>query len=206
MITKIHAGPMIGNSTPAIAGPITRLRLTCVELSEMAPARFRRPTRAGSTALHAGMFRALPMPTARTAPKSATRDGLLDQPTTRGQHQREHGLLELEGDQQAAPVEGVGDQATDERQQQQRAELGEGEQADEGAGAGQLVGVRAEHERLHPRADVRRERPDPHPPERLHGEGRTGRAGPVGWVGVALGQRFLGLGERRFGAAVEGHA
>ena len=80
-MTKIHDGPTIGYSTPAMAGPMTRLRFTWVELREMAPGRSVRPTRLGSTALHAGRLRALPMPMANTQANSAHRDGSPPNPT-----------------------------------------------------------------------------------------------------------------------------
>src|SRR3546814_5567300 len=48
---------------------------------------------------------------------------------------------------------------------QERSELGEEQDADEGGALGEVVGQGAEHDVLHPRADVRQERTDEHPPE-----------------------------------------
>ena len=123
-MTKIHDGPTIGYSTPAMAGPITRLRFTCVELSEMAPGRSVRPTRLGSTALHAGRLRALPMPMANTQANRAQRDGSSPDPDDGRQDQREDRLLELEDDQEQPAVEQVGEEPAEQPEEQQRARAG----------------------------------------------------------------------------------
>ena len=151
----------------------------------------------GSTALQAGTFRALPMPMARTQPNSASRDGLLDQPTTRGQHQREHELLGWRTISRRRRSRASAMSAADDRQQEQRAELGEGEQADEDAGAGELVGVRARA----PRVCIHVPMFDANDPSHISRNDCDRRAphGPcraVDGIVVALGERLLGLVER----------
>ena len=75
-----------------------------------------------------------------------------------GEPERQHELRELRADEEAAPVDDVGEQAAERRQEQQRPELREEHEADVRGRAGQLERVRAEHDVLHPRADVGRER------------------------------------------------
>ena len=90
--------------------------------------------------------------------------------------------------------------------EQQRAQLGEGQQPDERARAREVVGVGAQDERLHPGADVRRERPDPHPPEGHVRQRRQHRARPSGAEDrIALAEGLLGFFEGGFGFAVQGH-
>src|SRR3546814_7769491 len=65
---------------------------------------------------------------------------------------------------------------------QERSELGEEQDADEGGALGEVVGQGAEHDVLHPRADVRQERTDEHPPEGgvpQRGASRAGLQDPV---------------------------
>ena len=74
------------------------------------------------------------------------------------EQEREAQLCQLHAHEEAAPVDDVGEQSADRRQEQQRSELREEQQADVRRRAGQLVRIRTEHHVLHPRADVRRER------------------------------------------------
>ena len=80
----------------------------------------------------------------------------------RGEHHQrhakgEHQLLDGEDDEEALAVDLVRQQAADHWEEESRAELGEDDDADEGARVRQIVGVGAEDHVLHPGADVRGE-------------------------------------------------
>ena len=83
-----------------------------------------------------------------------------------GHPEREHELFEREQDEEPLPVDLVRQQATDHGKDQGRAKLGEDHHADESARVRQVVGVGAEDDVLHPRADVRREGAQEHDAER----------------------------------------
>ena len=78
--------------------------------------------------------------------------------------------------EQLLAVDDVGQHAADDRQEQERTELGEDDQADEDAGElRQVVGDGAEHDVLHPRADVGGERAEVDDAERPVRDRRHGR-------------------------------
>ena len=133
------------------------------------------------------------MPIRNTMPTSATRDGSSDGRDPR-QPEGEQALQHRHGDEEPAAVEGVGQQAADEREQQQRTELREQQHADEGRRLGEVVGQRAEDDVLHPAADVRQERADEHPPEHPVAQGGPGRSGAD--RAVAVLQRVDGVLDR----------
>ena len=104
-----------------------------------------------------------------------------------GEHEREHELDELRGDEHPAPVERVGEHAAHGREEQQRAELREGEQPDVARRAGEDVAVGAEEHVLHPGADVRREHAAPEHAEVAVTQRGAGGAGDEDDVAVDQG-------------------
>ena len=98
--------------------------------------------------------------------------------------EREEPLDQRHRDEQPATVEGVGEHAAHEGEQQQRSELREEQHADERRRLEQVVGEGAEDHVLHPAADVRQERADEHPPEHRVPQGGSGGAGSEGAVAV----------------------
>ena len=186
-----------------MAGPITRLPLIIVELRAMAAPRSSWPTSDGSTAPHTGALRALPMPTARTQPKMSTRDGL-SAPATMAARTSENTscsvcrtMSSLRRSRASATMPPTTDSSSS------GPSWAKASSADERARPGQLVGVRAEHHGLHPRADVRGERAQPHEAELAVGQGRAG--GPdAADVVVALGEGFLGVLDDRLVRDVQG--
>ena len=142
--------------TAPISGPITRERFICTDASATAPGRSSRGTSVGRIALSPGAPSAFEMPTAKTHSAMSASDGLVGDRHEREQ-KREAELRELHAHEEPAPVDDVGEQPTERREEQQRPELREEQQTDVGRRTGQLVGVGAEHHVLHPRADVRRE-------------------------------------------------
>ena len=72
-------------------------------------------------------------------------------------------------------------------------ELGEDDDADEGARVGEVVGVGAEDDVLHPGADVRGEGAEEDDAERAVAQGRPGRAAAGGDDGVPVDDRVLDL-------------
>src|SRR5262249_35986925 len=121
-----------------------------------------------------------------------------------GQGRAKDELFGLQEDQEATTSKGVGHDPADDGQQQQRPDLGERERPHERARSGELVGVGAQHHRLHPRPDVRRERAEPHESELAVGEGRAGRAAAADVV-VALEERFLAVFDDRGGGGGAEH-
>ena len=105
-----------------------------------------------------------------------------------GQHGAEDALDRLHHDEVRAPRVAIGEDAGRDRQQQQRAELGEHEHADERRRPGALLDVRRQREVLHPRADVGGEQADPDPAEVPVRERGAGGAGTV-VVGEGVGRR-----------------
>ena len=119
---------------------------------------------------------ALPAPTPSTITTNNTWEGLGDSDDQR-HPQREHQLLDRQHDQEPLAIHLVRQQAAEHGQDESRAELGEDDDADERARVGQVVGVGAEYDVLHPRPDVRGERPEEDDAERAVAEGRPGRPG-----------------------------
>ena len=163
-------------STAASVGPRTRLPLMAAEFRLIAPGRSARSTSNGMLAWKAGALSALAMPVRATAPYSA-HSGLL-RGDERGERDGDDHLDDLHDDQEAHPVEAVGEQSADQREQQHRPELDEDQQPDEGGRFGAVVDVRGEREVLHPRADERQRHADEHDAEvavRERGPDRAGR-------------------------------
>ena len=154
------ATPNTAYSGAPIAGPMTRERFICTDWSDTAPGRSSFGTSVGRIAPIAGPLSALPMPMTSTKKKSSVSFGC-DCGGEEREHDREHELLELHPDQELAAVEHVGEHPAETGEEQQRAELGEVDEADVGGVVGELQRVRAEDDVLHPGADVRRERPAP---------------------------------------------
>ena len=96
-----------------------------------------------------------------------------------GQGDAERHLHELHADQERTAREPVGEDTGGDRQQQQRPELREHQQADERRRLGSMLDVRRQREVLHPRADVGQEQPDPDQPEVAVRERGAGGAWPV---------------------------
>ena len=142
-----------------ITGPMTRERFICTDVSETAPVRSSRGTRVGRIALRPGAPSALAMPIANTSTAISTCEGC-DATRRRASPNDSAPCSTCMLDEQAAPVDAVGEQTADHRQEQQRAELAEVQQPDVEAAVRQLQRVLTEDDVLHPRADVRRERPD----------------------------------------------
>ena len=83
-----------------------------------------------------------------------------------GHPEGEHELLEGQDDEEALAVDLVSEQTTHHGQDQRGPELGEDDDADERARVGEVVGVGAEDDVLHPGADVRGEGPQEDDAER----------------------------------------
>ncbi len=108
-------------------------------------------------------------------------------PRDRRERERERTLGDLQRDEQPAPIHPVGEVAADHRQEQQRAELAEVQQPHVEAAVRELQRVRTQQHVLHPRADVRRERPDVDDAEVAVAQ-RRGRGSPlIGDVAVDEG-------------------
>ena len=112
-----------------MVGPMTRDRFICTDASATAPGRSSRGTSVGRIALRPGAPSAFAMPIANTAATMSTCDGSSDQRDA-GEPERQHELGELRADEEPAPVDDVGEQAAERRQEQQRAELREEHEAD----------------------------------------------------------------------------
>ena len=137
---------------------MTRDRFICTDCSATAPgevlARHERRQDRAQTRAHRARSRCR----SRTrAPRARPADGSSIS-TSAASPSESTICASCDGDEQPAPVDDVGEQPADRREEQQRAELREEDEADERRRAGQLERVRAEHDVLHPRADVRRER------------------------------------------------
>ena len=156
-----------------MTGPMTRDRFMFTELSETAPARSSLSTSCGTSDPNVGAYTAWPMPMASVHRKSAELRRVREWRSS--DEQGEDGLLDAHDDEQLPPIEDVGERAADHREQQQRHQLGEDDQADEDGRPGDLVGEGAEDHVLHPAADVRQERPQEDAPE-----GGVGEGGPSG--------------------------
>ncbi len=110
-----------------IAGPMTRERFICTEISATAPVRSSRGTSVGRIALRPG---------APERVRDPDREHEHDDQTVRRMRvprdgrepERQRALQHLHADEQAAPIDPVGEQAADHRQEQQRPELAEVEQ------------------------------------------------------------------------------
>ncbi len=118
------------------------------------------------------------------------------------EHDREDELLHLAREQQQTPVEDVGEDPADVRQDQQRTELCEEEDRDVGLRVRECEPVGAEQHVLHPGPDVRREHPGPDDAEVSVAQRRLRRATDQRAVAVdervgrVLGTRLV----RRHGA------
>ena len=108
-----------------------------------------------------------------------------------GQTQREDELLDREQDQKLLAVDLVGDEATYRGQEQGRSELGENDDADEGARMRDVVGVGTQHDVLHPGADVGRECTEVDDAECAMAQGGAG--GPRRYGAVPIDNRVLDL-------------
>ena len=137
-------------------GPITRERFICTDASATAPGRSSRGTSVGRIAFSPGAPSAFAMPIANTDADDQHLRRIARQRDAR-EPEREHELRELGADEEPAAVDDVGEQPAERREEQQRPELREEHEADEGRRAGELQRVGAEHDVLHPRADVGRE-------------------------------------------------
>ena len=100
----------------------------------------------------------------------------------------------LHRDDETGAVDPVGEDAGGEREQQQRAELDEDQQADECRPAGAAVEVGRQREVLHPRADVRQCGADEQDPEPRVRQRRTSRARRVRMA--RSGRRGVGCVDR----------
>ena len=122
-----------------------------------------------------------------------------EQRPQRGGRRHQHGEDDAEGhldqlhdDQVRAPREAVGEHAGGDREQQQRTELREHEQADQRRRVGAVLHVGRQGEVLHPRPDAGQEQTEPDQPEVAVGERRPGGPGPMG-----VGEADRGHGRRR---------
>src|SRR5215216_1932664 len=145
--------------TAPMAGPMTRDRFICTDCSETAPGRSARGTRVGRIAAIPGALSELPTPIAKTQTTSATRDGLLvaARPASTTDRTSCSSCVMIKSLRRST----VGGLLADRRHEQQRPELREEQDPDEDGRTGELVSECAEEHILHPRADVRRERPAP---------------------------------------------
>ena len=122
-----------------IGGPITRDRFICTDASETAPGRSSRGTSVGRIALRPGAPSALAMPTANTHDRDEHAATDASAIATAASANENSELRELHADEEPAPIDHVGEQSAEHRQEQQRAELREVQQADERRRAGELV-------------------------------------------------------------------
>ena len=128
-MAKTQPMPSTAYSTPPIAEPMTRERFICTDCSDTAPGRSSRGTSVGRIAPIAGAFSALKMPMTSTHRKIQRQVRRVDD-RERDEQEREHHLHRLHRDEEAPPVHLVGDHAADLAQEEQRAELGEVDEAD----------------------------------------------------------------------------
>ncbi len=105
-------------------------------------------------------------------------------------------MLEGQDDQEALAVDLVGQQAADHGQDQGRPQLGEDDDAHEGARVGELIGVGTEDDVLHPGADVRCKGAQEDDAEGPVGEGGPRGAGPGRDRGVPVDDGVLDLLDR----------
>ena len=194
-----------------MTGPMTRDAFIWAEFSEMAPGRSARSDQSGEDgrvgraehgAAHADHHH-------HDDQHDMRRRRGPDHP---GQGQREHQLLDGQDDQELLAVDLVGDEAAHHGEQERRAELGEDDDADERARVGDVVGVGAEDDVLHPGADVGGEGAEEDDAKGAVPQGRDGRARPERAVTVDdgildlldgdVGERCLALGISRHGPMV----
>ena len=161
-------------STAASAGPSTRLALIITEFRLTAPAR----SAAVDEQRHAGLERRRVEGVADADHAASTANSVhsgASRGDEDGQHDAERQLHRLHHDQERPAREPVGQHAGGDRQQQQRPELGEHEQADERRRLGAVLDVGRQREVLHPRADVGGEQAEPDQPEVAVRRARPGR-------------------------------
>ena len=107
--------------------------------------------------------------------------------------EREHQLLDRQDDEEAPPVDFVGQEAADHGEDQGGPELGKDDDADERGRVREVVGVGAENDVLHPRADVRGEGAEEDDAEGPVRQCRPRRAGSGGKGSVPVDDRVLDL-------------
>ena len=168
-----------------MTGPMTREAFIWAELSEMAPGRSSLPTSPGGWPSRPARTWRCPTPTMSTMTTSRTCEGWGDS-TTSATPREKTSCSSDRRIRKRLPVDLVGQQAAHHRQDQRRPELGEDDDADEGARVREVVGVGAEDDVLHPGADVRREGAEEDDAEGPVRQGGAGRAPPGGERRVAV--------------------